>query len=179
MSASSLESLQYPIGKFHAPATFSQEQRNEWIEAISHLPANLSAVVQGLNDLQLNTPYRPEGWTVRQVVHHVADSHMNSVIRFRLALTEDMPLIKAYDETLWAQLPDAASLPPQVSLDLLDGLHRRWTALLVQMTPADFERRLRHPESGESSLNRMLALYAWHGQHHVAHIAKLRDRMNW
>jgi hypothetical protein len=179
MDASFLESLQYPIGKFHAPEPCHPEQRNEWIKAISCLPSGLSAVVQDLSERQLDTPYRPDGWSVRQVVHHVADSHMNSVIRFRWALTEDVPLIKAYDEALWAQLPDAASLAPQVSLDLLDGLHRRWTALLTQMTDADFERRLRHPESGELSLNKMLALYAWHGQHHVAHIAKLRDRMGW
>lgn len=139
----------------------------------------MSAAVEGLSDAQLDTRYRPEGWTARQVVHHVADSHMNSYIRFRWALTEEVPLIKAYEEQLWAELPDARTMAPRVSLELLDALHRRWTALLQQMTEADFAKRLRHPVSGEATLGKMTALYAWHGRHHVAHIERLRERMGW
>lgn len=179
MDASTLESHKYPIGKYKAPDHIDQAKRDEWIKAIASLPSELTAAVQGLTEEQLDTPYREGGWTVRQLVHHMADSHLNSVIRFRWALTEETPLIKVYDEKLWAELPDAKSLSPQASLDLVEGLHRRWTALLRQMTETDFDRRLRHPVSGESSLGKMLGLYAWHGRHHVAHITKLRDRMGW
>lgn len=134
------------------------------------MPSRLSSSVQGLGDNQLNTPYREGGWTIRQVVHHLADSHINSYVRFRLALTEDTPTIRPYEESLWAELPDAKSLPLKPSLDLLDGLHNRWTMLLRHMTEQDFQRRLLHPELGELSLAWMLGLYAWHGRHHLAHI---------
>jgi uncharacterized damage-inducible protein DinB len=174
-----LESLQYPIGRYRAPENIDGPVRTSWLRDIASLPAELSASVQQLTDAQLDTPYRDGGWTVRQVVHHVADSHLNSQIRFRWALTEETPLIKAYDEALWAELPDARSLPVQVSLDLLDGLHRRWTSLLRAMTDADFRRRLRHPVSGECDLNWMLGLYAWHGRHHTAHISSLKTRLGW
>jgi len=179
MDAQTIEHLQYPIGKFQPPAFIDSAQRAEWIKSIETLTEELSNVVRGLTDHQLDTPYREHGWTVRQVVHHVADSHLNSQIRFRWALTEDVPLIKVYDEKLWAELPDSKTLSVDVSLQLLAGLHQRWTALLTAMTQADFERRLRHPVSGEMDLNRMLALYAWHGKHHVAHIATLKVRMGW
>jgi hypothetical protein len=167
------ESLKYPIGKYQPPPIIDEAQRSEWITQISALPAELSATVHGFTDQQLDTPYRPGGWTVRQVIHHVADSHMNSNIRFRWALTEDVPLIKVYEEQLWAELPDARTEPVKVSLSLLEALHWRWTALLKQMTEADFKRSLRHPVSGETQLDRMLGLYAWHGKHHTAHITSL------
>jgi hypothetical protein len=171
--------LRYPIGKYQAPSNIDAAQRTQWIDIISTLPGELSATVEGLNDQQLDTPYREGGWTVRQLVHHIADSHLNSQIRFRWALTEDTPLIKAYDEKRWAELLDAKRLPVDSSLDLLSGLHRRWTELLRQMTEADFKRRLIHPESGELALDWLLGLYAWHGRHHVAHISSLRERMGW
>jgi hypothetical protein len=175
----SLEELQYPIGRFHSPTTIDAAMRSEWIETISELPGNLSTVVAGLDDQQLDTPYRVGGWTVRQLVHHIADSHQNSQIRFRWALTEEVPLIKAYDEKLWAELPDAKHLPVDTSLQLLNGLHGRWTALLRQMSELDFKRRLIHPVNGALSLEQMLGLYAWHGRHHVAHISRLRHSMRW
>jgi hypothetical protein len=143
------------------------------------LPARLREVVTGLSDDQLDTPYRPGGWTVRQLVHHLADSHINSYVRFRLALTEDEPTIKPYNEGLWAELEDARGLPVDVSLKLLEVLHTRLVALLRSLTPCDWERQFRHPESGIVSLDRNVALYAWHGNHHVAHIARLRERMQW
>lgn len=179
MDAFALETLKYPIGKYTPPTHIDEAKRKEWIDAIASLPAELSSTVKNLDEQQLDTPYREGGWTVRQVVHHVADSHLNSVIRFRWALTEDVPLIKVYDETLWAELPDAKSLPVQVSLDLLASLHRRWTGLLTQLTDAEFDRKLRHPVSGEQSLNTMLGAYVWHGRHHVAHVSRLIDRMGW
>jgi uncharacterized damage-inducible protein DinB len=170
------DDLRYPIGQFAAPATINNALRNTWMDEIAALPGQLAAAIHNLNDTQLDTPYRPGGWTVRQLVHHVADSHLNSVVRFRLALTEDRPLIKAYEEKLWAELPDARTLSPEISLNLLTALHARWIALLRSMSDADFKRTLRHPESGELSLERMLALYAWHGRHHTAHILNLRLR---
>jgi uncharacterized damage-inducible protein DinB len=177
--ASTSEDPRYPIGAYHPPSNIDASHRWAWIESISQLPGELSSVVRGLSDQQLGTPYREGGWTVRQLVHHVADSHQNSHIRFRLALTEDVPLIKPYNEKLWAELPDAKQLPVDCSLQLLDGLHRRWTDLLRHMTEADFKRRLVHPESGELTLGWLLGLYAWHGRHHVAHISRLKDRMSW
>ena len=176
MVPSNLEDLKYPIGKYQAPVDVGEAQRRDWIATISVLPSELTEVVLGLNEDQLDTPYRDGGWTVRQVVHHVADSHMNSTIRFRWALTEDLPLIKAYDETTWAELPDAKSMPVAVSLEFLTALHSRWTNLLAAMSANDFKRRLRHPVHGEFALDWMLGLYAWHGRHHVAHIRRLRER---
>ena len=179
ITTNTIESLKYPIGRYQAPATIDEAQRKEWMKQISLLPSELSAAVSGLNDEQLDTPYREGGWTVRQVVHHVADSHMNSYIRFRWAMTEDKPVIKAYEEGLWAELPDARTLPVGVSLELLDGMHRRWTALLESMSEGDYARCLIHPASGEHTLGKMLGLYAWHGQHHTAHVLRLRERMGW
>jgi hypothetical protein len=149
------------------------------MDEIEQAPARLRAVVAGLSDAQLDTPYRPVGWTVRQVVHHVPDSHLNSYVRFRLALTEKEPTIKPYDESRWAELTDARTAPIEISLALLESLHARWTLLLHSLKPEDFSREFRHPELGTVSLDKNLALYAWHGRHHVAHIASLRERMGW
>ncbi len=171
--------LSYPIGRFSFPQSSTAEQRQQWIRDIAAAPALLDAAVSGLNQAQLDTPYRPGGWTVRQVVHHVPESHMNSYIRFKLALTEDVPVIKPYDEALWAKLPDIATAPIGTSLSLLTALHQRWLALLEGMSDADFTRAFRHPELGIVRLDQNLALYAWHGKHHTAHITSLRERMGW
>jgi uncharacterized damage-inducible protein DinB len=174
-----MEDLQYPIGKFDFKGPSTAEQRRRWIETIAQAPNELRYALQGLNAEQLDTPYRPGGWTIRQVAHHLPDSHMNSYVRFRLALTEDEPVIKSYQEDRWAELPDARTAPVETSLQLLDALHERWTLLLLSLTEADFSRTFRHPELGLISLERNLALYAWHGQHHVAQISALRTRMDW
>jgi len=171
--------LRYPIGKFQFPATVGNDDRLLFIEQIAETPANLRAALEGLTDEQLNTPYRNGGWTVRQVVHHVPDSHMNSYIRFRWALTEDDPPVKGYDEARWAELPDARTGPVEMSLTLLDALHVRWTALLRSLSEQDLERTFRHSELGSLRLDKVLSLYAWHGRHHVAHITALRHRMGW
>ena len=171
--------LQYPIGRFEWRGETSGADRRLFIDAIEQAPANLRAAVAGLSDGQLDTPYRPGGWTVRQVVHHVPDSHMNSYVRFRLALTEDVPTIKGYEEGRWAELTDARAADVEVSLALLESLHRRWVLLLRSLSAADFGRAFRHPELGLVSLDKNLALYAWHGSHHVAHITALRMRMGW
>lgn len=171
--------LRYPIGPYEPIVNTTKAQRAALIETIASAPTQLRAAVQNLSLVQLDTPYRPEGWTVRQVVHHVADSHLNSYIRFRWALTEDEPLIKAYDEVAWAKLPDARSADPDISLALLDALHERWVLLLQAMTPEQFNRTLRHPEAGLVKLETMLGSYAWHGRHHIAHITDLRARMEW
>lgn len=173
------ESLSYPIGRFVFDAEGAAAARPAAIEAIAGLPAALDAVLAGLSEEQLDTPYRPEGWTVRQLVHHIADSHMNAYLRFRLALTEVEPAIKAYDEKAWAELPDSLSMPASVSVQLLAALHGRWAALLAAMQPEDFARTLVHPVNGTGTLERYTALYAWHGTHHVAHIQRLRERMGW
>ena len=171
--------LRYPIGQYEPLANSTEAQRRELIEAIALAPKQLREAVQDLSPVHLDTPYRPEGWTVRQVVHHLADSHVNSYIRFRWALTEDEPLIKAYNEVEWAKLPDAHSADPRVSLALLDALHERWVLLLRSLTPEQFNRTLRHPEAGLLKLETMLGLYAWHGRHHIAHITGLREQMEW
>ncbi len=173
------EDLRYPVGKFTYQGFADRVQRAEWIQEIAHLPEKLSAAVAGLNEEQLDTPYRPEGWTVRQLVHHIADSHINSYVRFRLALTEPEPVIKPYEEKFWASLPDARELPAEVSLQLLKPLHVRWTYLLKCMTEDDYARDFRHPEAGTMSLDKATGLYAWHSRHHVAHIVNLRKRMGW
>jgi uncharacterized damage-inducible protein DinB len=165
--------LQYPIGKFSFPDTTTPAQRQTWIQEIARAPLELRGAVAGLSEEQLDTPYRPGGWTVRQVVHHVPDSHMNAFVRFKLALTEDQPTIKPYDEALWAKLSDAA-LPVEPSLGLLEALHIRWVRLLETMSERDYQRTFVHPESGSWRLDQYLAQYAWHGRHHVAHIAQLR-----
>ena len=170
----------YPIGPFSPPRSVTAEDRQRWIEAIATTPQALRDAVQNLTDDQLDTPYREGGWTVRQVVHHVADSHINSYTRFRLALTEQEPTIKPYDEVAWAELPDAKGEPLEPSLRLLEALHHRWVVLLESLTPEDYQRTFKHPETGRTfSLETNLALYAWHGQHHTAHITQLRERMGW
>jgi hypothetical protein len=171
--------LSFPIGEFDWTQTVTPERRRQLINEIAAAPANFRGAVRGLTDRQLDTRYRPDGWTVRQVIHHVADSHMNSYIRFRLALTEEQPAVKGYDEKEWAKLHDSHTLPVEVSLQLLDGLHGRWTDMLRAMTGADFERSFRHSERGLIRLDMNLALYAWHSRHHAAHITGLRERMGW
>jgi hypothetical protein len=171
--------LRFPVGRFQPPQVISPAQRSLWIAEIAALPANLQQAVAGLRDSQLDTPYRPGGWTVRQVTHHLADSHINSYCRFRLALTEHAPVIKPYDEAAWAELPDAKTAPLAPSLDLLSGLHRRWTILLTSLDDAAFARPFTHPEMGEIRIDWTLGLYAWHSRHHVAHINALRRREGW
>jgi hypothetical protein len=174
-----MSDLRYPIGKFHFDGPPTEVQRKKFIDDISQAPANLRTAVKGLSDQQLDTPYRPDGWTVRQVAHHVPDSHLNAYVRFKLALTEPEPTIKPYAENLWAQLPDTAATPVEVSLTMLDSLHNRWVRLLNSLKPEDWKRSFRHPELGLVSLEKNLALYAWHGRHHVAHITSLRERNGW
>src|SRR5580700_5353746 len=169
----------YPVGKFHYEGAPNEEQKQVFLEEIAHTPAKLRAAVRGLSETQLDTEYRPGGWTVRQVVHHMPDSHLNSYVRFKLALTEDEPTIKPYDETLWAKLNDSQETPIEVSLTLLEALHKRWITLLRGMHPEDFARRLKHPERGTMTLDDALTTYSWHGKHHVAHITSLRHRMSW
>jgi uncharacterized damage-inducible protein DinB len=171
--------LRYPIGKFDFQTAADPRERESLISQIEETPARLRDAVRGLTDEQLATPYRPDGWTVRQVVHHVPDSHLNSYVRFRLALTEEEPTIKPYHEDQWANLADARTAPIEVSLALLDALHRRWVMLLRSLTDRDFERTFKHPEMGLVELEKNLALYAWHGRHHVAQITALRERMGW
>jgi len=171
--------LRYPIGKFSFAGSNSEEDRVRLIDQIAEAPARLREAVKNLSPEQLDTPYRPGGWTVRQVVHHVPDSHLNSYARFKLALTEDQPTIKDYREDRWAELADARSAPVETSLVLLESLHKRWVAMLRSLTPEQFARGFVHPELGSVSLDRNLSLYAWHGRHHVAHITSLRERMGW
>lgn len=174
--AISVQDLSYPIGKFDPKSTASKA---ELIGVISDLPKNLAAAIDGLNEEQLDMPYRPGGWTVRQTVHHIADSHINSLCRFKLALTEDeAPTIRPYYEDRWAELADS-KMPVDVSLKLIDGLHSRWTQLLESMTGADYRRKFVHPETGEWTLEKALAMYAWHSLHHTAHITSLREREGW
>ena len=169
----------FPIGKFHYEGAPSAVQREKFIADIAQTPISLRAAVDGLSQPQLDTPYREGGWTVRQVVHHVPDSHMNAYIRFKLALTEDEPTIKPYAEDRWAQLADTKSTPIEVSLVMLDSLHQRWVELLRSLEPGDWKRQFRHPEMGVVALEKNVALYSWHGRHHVAHVTELRRRMGW
>jgi uncharacterized damage-inducible protein DinB len=172
--------LRYPIGEFTWDGVMTDARRAACVARIAAAPGLLRAAVAGLNDRQLDTPYRPAGWTVRQVVHHVPDSHLNAYIRMRLALTEDTPTIKPYDEARWAELRDARSAPIEVSLALLDALHVRWMSLLRELGPTECARGVRHPEHGRvMSVDELLALYAWHGEHHTAHVTALRTRMGW
>ncbi len=173
-----LDDLRYPIGRFSAPPSIDADSRDASIEVLRRLPERLGAAVSGLNNAQLDSPYREGGWTVRQLVHHVADSHANSYVRFKLALTEDAPTIKPYDEAAWAMLPDSR-MPVDVSLALTSALHARWVALLNAMSDSDFEKSFVHPERGRQSLATALALYDWHSRHHTAHITSLRTRMGW
>ncbi len=171
--------LRYPIGKFQFPDAVSAGDRRRFIDEIAEAPAHLRAAVAGLSEAQLETPYRPGGWTVRQVVHHVPDSHLNSYVRYRLALTEDDPVIKPYAEDRWALLPDARTAPVEISLRLLESLHQRWVQLLESLSEEEWRRAFRHRELGPVRLDQNAALYAWHGRHHVAHITALRERMGW
>lgn len=173
-----MDDLRYPIGKFQA-RTVEFSELPGLIDAISATPANLRTAVSGLSAEQLDTPYRPGGWTVRQVTHHVPDSHINAWVRFRLALTSDDPLIVPYAEARWAELPDARSAPVEVSLALLDSLHERWVRLLRSLDETQWKRTYRHPEMGSVALSTTAALYAWHGRHHVAHVTRLREREGW
>ena len=169
----------YPIGKFAYDGPLTEDQKQEALNNIAQAPAKLRAAVKGLSDSQLDTPYRPGGWTVRQVAHHVPDSHLNSYIRFKLALTENEPTIKPYFEERWAELADTKATPVEVSLALLDSLHDRWVRLLRSLKPDDWKRTYRHPELGLMTLEKTLALESWHGRHHVAHITSLRERNGW
>ncbi len=175
------DDLRYPVGRFVAPASVRASDRAGFIATLEELPARMRAAVAGLDEAQLDTPYRPEGWTVRQVVHHVPDSHMNAYMRFRLALTEENPVIRPYYEARWAELPDARSGPVAMSLNLLEAVHVRWVMLLRAMGDDDFVRTYRHPEQPGRSipLSEVLAMYAWHSRHHLAHITRLRERMGW
>ena len=170
--------LRYPIGRFSPTGPITRDRVDAWIADIAALPADLRRTVSSLTDEQLDTPYRPGGWTVRQVVHHLPDSHMNSLVRFKWALTEDRPVIKTYDEQGWARLPDARS-PPAHSLDLLDPLHRRWVDLLSGLTWPQLQREFVHPESGAATLAVTVGAYAWHGRHHLAHVERLIEREGW
>lgn len=169
----------YPVGKFRSPKIITAEDRGVWMDEIAAAPARLRAAVTGLAPDQLDTPYREGGWTVRQVAHHVPDSHMNAFIRMKLALTETDPVIKPYDEGAWALLGDVAATPVETSLALLENLHSRWVILLRGIADEEWSRCFVHPEMGKVSLERALAIYAWHGRHHVAHVTELRTRLGW
>jgi hypothetical protein len=173
------DDLRFPVGRFDVRAPVAAEQIPGWIGQVADTPARLRAAVEGLSAEQLDTPYRPGGWTVRQLVHHLPDSHMNAYGRLKLALTEDEPTIKPYDESAWAELEDSRGTPPEVSLTLLEALHDRWVRLLRALGPEDFARTLRHPEMGVMRVDALTGLYAWHGRHHVAHVTGLRGRMGW
>ncbi|CAN5594156.1 bacillithiol transferase BstA [soil metagenome] len=174
-----MEDLRYPIGQYE-PQPFSEKTLKEWIIDITYLPQHLENSVLNLDEAQINTPYRPGGWTVKQVIHHVADSHMNAYIRFKLGLTEDNPSIKPYDEAAWANLSDTANLPFNLSLTILHAMHARWVEVLKNIKPAEWNRTVFHPEhKKEMTLWHLLGMYAWHGRHHTAHVTKLRERMNW
>lgn len=169
----------FPIGTFKMPEPVGASQRAEWIDTIAQTPARLRTAIQGLSEAQFDTPYREGGWTVRQVIHHVPDSHMNAYVRFKLALTEDEPTVKPYSEGAWARLTDFSATPLEVSLTLLEALHERWVILLRSLSEADWRRAYIHPEAGRVGLERALGMYAWHGAHHVAHITGLRQQQGW
>ena len=174
-----MDDPRYPIGKFRSVRrTLSDEERGALIDAIRETPARLREAVAGLSDAQLDTPYRDGGWTVRQVVHHVVDSHVNAYCRFKLAATEDHPTIRTYEEKDWAELPDT-KLPPEASLAILDALHARWVAFLDAVEPTYFERTVHYPDMGDVTAGLLLELYGWHGPHHVAHVTALRERNGW
>ncbi len=180
MKEAAIDALKYPIGEFQKPEIITQAIVATWIQEIADLPQQLKKASSNLNSQQLETPYRPDGWTVRQTIHHVADSHINAYCRFRLALTEDIPSVRPYDENAWAALPDGANAPIEWSLALLEMLHKRWTFLLENMTESDFEKKFYHPATKHSNpLKLITGMYAWHGKHHVAHITSLRKRMDW
>jgi DinB family protein len=174
-----MDDLRYPAGKFSLDPAPDAGKRRTWIRAIADVPASLRSAVDGLSEAQLDTPYRPGGWTVRQLVHHVPDSHLNAYIRLKLALTEDSPTIRPYDEAAWATLADSRLTPIATSLALLEALHDRWVVLLGSMREEDFSRPLVHPDRGPVTIDWLVQLYAWHGPHHVAHVTSLRQREGW
>ncbi|MFC8149962.1 YfiT family bacillithiol transferase [Bacillus paralicheniformis] len=175
-----MDQLKYPIGAFSKPLEADEKEREKWIGDLKQAPHLLRSAVAGLNEEQLDTPYRTGGWTVRQVVHHLADSHMNGYIRSKLAMTEESPLIRTFDEQNWAGLTDGRTLDPDLSLALLNTLHLRWTAFFESLTEEDFEKAYVYPDTGEKmKLYQALALYVWHSHHHIAHITELRKRMGW
>lgn len=175
-----MDDVRYPVGKFERRDLLTPAERATLIEQIAAAPSRMREAVQSLDARQIETPYREGGWTVRQVVHHLPDSHLNAYTRFKLALTEDTPMIKPYDEARWAELSDSRDTPIGTSLTLLESLHDRWVRLLRAMSDADFQRTLKHPEhQGTMTLDSMLGLYGWHGRHHVGHITSLRQRMGW
>lgn len=170
----------YPIGQFEPRDKLTAAERKAAIDQIATAPQHMRDAIRGLSDKQLDTPYRDGGWTARQVVHHVPDSHLNAYMRLKLALTEDAPTIKPYDEAAWAALPDSRSTPIETSLSMLEALHERWTGLLRSMKPDQYTRTFTHPEHGRTfTIDYLIAMYAWHGQHHVGHITSLRKRMGW
>jgi uncharacterized damage-inducible protein DinB len=170
--------LRFPIGKFDKDIQVISADRDGFIKTILNLHDNLAMAISGLTENQLETPYRPEGWTVKQTVHHIADSHINAFVRFKLALTEDTPAIRPYFEDRWAELPDSR-MPVDVSMQIIKGVHLRWARILMEMSEEDYQRKLQHPDSGEWTLEKFLALYAWHSRHHTAHITQLCRRNNW
>lgn len=175
-----LEQLKYPIGKYKKADSISKELLNAWISELESFPKNLASEVELLSDEQLDTPYRPEGWTIRQVVHHCADSHMNSLMRFKLALTEDQPTIKPYREEKWAELEDSSVMPIASSLLMIEGIHNRWTYLLSKLTDEQLSRVFIHPDHGKSiRIDENVGLYAWHCRHHLAHITETKKRYGW
>ncbi len=175
-----MTNLSYPIGKLRYPDEISEEYLQANIEAIRSTPERMAAAVSGLNDEQMDTPYRPGGWTVRQLVHHLPDSHMHSYLRFHWAITEDSPMIKPYDEKAWATMDYHQSVPVEVSLSLLKAIHDRWMILIDNLTEADMACSYRHPEDGQIySVKKAILVYGWHGDHHIAHITELRKRMGW
>ncbi len=174
-----MEDLSYPIGKFSPLSAVSDAKLIHFIDEIAAAPDALKAAVWNLSNQQLDTPYRPGGWTVRQVVHHLPDSHMNAYMRFKLALTENKPMIKPFEQQLWAELPDSKRGDIEMSMNIFENLHLRWVLLLRNLKPPDFERKYVHPVTGATTLERALQLYAWHGKHHIAHITSLRTRMGW
>jgi uncharacterized damage-inducible protein DinB len=178
-TAPDLEALRYPLGRFEPAGRIPPTDRARFLDSIASTPARLRAAVAGLSDKQLDTAYREGGWTVRQLIHHVPDSHLNAYVRFKLALTEDNPRIKTYEEAEWAKLDDSRTTPVETSLTLLDSLHARWDRLLRSLSDDDFQRTLDHSGMGTLSLDTMTRLYEWHGRHHVAHVTRLRERMGW
>jgi len=174
-----MNDLRYPIGKFTYDGAMTADKKKAYVDGVAQAPAKLRSAVKGLTDAQLDTPYRPGGWSVRQVVHHLPDSHLNAYVRFKLALTESDPTIKTYAEDQWAELVDSKITPIDVSMTLLESLHDRWVRLLRSLSDEDWKRTFRHPELGSMTLEKTLALYAWHGPHHVTQITNLRDREGW
>jgi hypothetical protein len=175
-----MEQLRYPVGRYEKPESYTEADLKEWISVLEALPGWMDLCIENLDEAQLQTPYRPEGWTVQQVVHHVADSHMNAYVRLKLGLTENNPIIKPYQEAEWAKLADVSVVPVNVSNTLLHALHRRWVALLQNLKPVDWERTVFHPDNNRTiTLWELTALYAWHSRHHMEHIRRLRERMGW